>query len=296
MTKKISKKSLSATGWLPNYHGAWAMISVPVILGIILSGFKTVHWLLLASWWIGYFAFFAASLWLRTHRKAKLFPPVKVYGLALIVFAIGLGISAPYLIWWVMVYLPLVVITIWASTHRQDRSLLNNAVTVIAACLTLPVAYDLGINGVCFSLTGVDGVWGSGWLASTICATPSHQLIALKVVDWSVVWMITLLVFGYFMGAVFYVKTNVRERRSDIYLWLSVIFHLVFTLMALVMAKQGVVVWAHACLWVVLSLRSLAIPLYGRKQHWLSTKQIGMGEVMFSILVFITLLNEGAGR
>ncbi len=291
----MSKKSLSASGWLPNYHGAWAMISVPVILGIILSGFKPVHCLLLASWWIGYFAFFATSLWLRAHRKAALFPPVKAYGLVLLVCAGTLVVSAPYLLWWMIVYVPLVVITAWASMHRQDHSLLNDAVTVVAACLTLPVAYDLGINGVCFSFIGVGGLWGSGWwssdwLASTSCAALPHQSIGWKIADWHAVWLITLLVFGYFMGTVFYVKTNIRQRKSDGYLWLSVIFHLLFTVLAFVMARQGIVGWAQVYLWLVLSLRSLVIPLYGRKRYWLSPKQIGMGEVIFSILVFITLI------
>ncbi len=281
----MSKKSLSASGWLPNYHGAWAMISVPVILGIIFSGFKAIHLLLLASWWVGYFAFFATGLWLRAHRKAKLFPPVKAYGLTLIVLAMGLGLSAPYLVWWVIIYMPLVAITAWASMHRQDRSLLNDTATVAAACLTLPVAYDLGINGVCFSSIGAGGLWGSGWLAGTTCTTSFHQPV-----DWQTIWLITTLVFGYFMGTVFYVKTNIRERRSSVYLWLSVIFHMVFTVMAFVVAKQGIVIGAHAYLWIALSIRSLVVPLYGRSRHWLSAKQIGMGEVLFSILVFTTLI------
>ncbi len=286
---KMSKKSLSASGWLPNYHGAWAMISVPVILGILLSGFRPIHCLLLASWWIGYFAFFATGLWLRAQRKAALFAPVKAYGLAFIVCAIVLGALAPYLLWWVILYAPLVVITAWASVHHQERSLLNDTVTVVAACLTLPVAYDVGINGVCFSSIGAGGLWGSGWFASTSCATLLHQPIGWQITDWYAVWLITLLVLGYFMGTVFYVKTNIRQRKSDIYLWVSVIFHLAFTVLAFVMAKRGIVIWAHAYLWLILTLRSLVIPLYGRKKRWLSPKQIGIGEVVFSILVFVTL-------
>ncbi len=226
---------------------------------------------------------------MRAQRKAKLLPPVKVYGLAFIVPATLLGALAPYLLWWLIVYAPLIVITAWASMHRQDRSLLNDTVTVVAACLTLPVAYDLGINGVCFSSIGVGGLWGSGWLATTSCATLPHQL-AWQITDWHTVWLITLLILGYFMGTVFYVKTNIRERRSDIYLWVSVIFHLAFSVLAFVLAKRGIVIWVHAYLWLILTLRSLVIPLYGRKKRWLSPKQIGIGEVIFSILVFITLL------
>ncbi len=281
---KILKKTLSASGWLPNYHGAWAMITVPIILGVVLSGFQPVHSLLLVSWWVGYFAFFATGMWLRAHCKATLFPPVKVYGLACIISSILLVLFAPYLLWWIAVYIPLVVFTAWASIHHQDRSLPNDTVTVIAACLTLPIAYDLGINGACFSAVGVGGLWGSSYLANTTCGALSYQL------GWYMIWNITLLVFGYFMGTVFYVKTNIRERRSNAYLWLSVIFHCVFTVFAFVVAKQGIVSWIHVFLWIVLTLRSLVVPVYGRKRHWLSAKQIGIGEIIFSVLVFVTLL------
>ena len=32
------KRSLSARGWIPDYHGAWAMVFVPITLGIVLGG------------------------------------------------------------------------------------------------------------------------------------------------------------------------------------------------------------------------------------------------------------------
>ncbi len=281
----MSKKNLSASGWLPNYHGAWAMITVPIILGVVFSDFiQPAHFLLLAAWWVGYFAFFATSQWLRFNRRPMLLLPVKVYGSIFWACAIALIIFSPYLLWWIILYLPLAIISAWATVNHQERSLLNDTVTVIAACLTLPIAYDLGINGTCSSVIGVSGLWGSGCFANTTCGVSSYQL------GWYIIWNITLLVFGYFMGTVFYVKTNIRERRSDFYLWLSVIFHCVFTVFAFVVVKQGIVGWGHFCLWLVLTIRSLVVPLYGRKKQWLSAKQIGIGEIVFSILVFATLV------
>ncbi|WQD12803.1 MAG: YwiC-like family protein [Lawsonella clevelandensis] len=37
--KPGKKRSLSARGWVPDYHGAWAMVFVPITLGIIIGGF-----------------------------------------------------------------------------------------------------------------------------------------------------------------------------------------------------------------------------------------------------------------
>ncbi|WP_407702656.1 YwiC-like family protein [Trueperella bonasi] len=53
-------------------------------------------------------------------------------------------IRRPHLVRWLPVDAPLIAITAWASTHRKDRSMVNNIATVGAACLTLLVAVDMG--------------------------------------------------------------------------------------------------------------------------------------------------------
>ncbi|MPV88001.1 hypothetical protein GB882_04925, partial [Georgenia ruanii] len=55
-------------GWVPDQHGAWAMIAVPALVGVALSGPAWVHVPLLGLWWVGYLAFFATGLWLRSYR------------------------------------------------------------------------------------------------------------------------------------------------------------------------------------------------------------------------------------
>lgn len=57
-------------GWLPKQHGAWFMLSLPVITGVILRGRDAaLAWYLLplaACWVVGYLAFNAATVWLRS--------------------------------------------------------------------------------------------------------------------------------------------------------------------------------------------------------------------------------------
>ncbi len=259
------------------------MITIPVILGILLSGFHFIHLCLIALWWIGYFCFFATTVWLRSGRKPSLFPPVRTYGAALVLPAIGLACFAPYLAWWLILFLPIIVVTVWETMHRRERSFLNDMATIVAASLMLPVAYDSGTTGICFEPFGGGGLWGSGYLADQSCHVVSRSL-------WQSTWLVTLLVWGYFIGTVFYVKTNIRERQSNNYLIASVVFHALFTLLAFRISEYHIVPLVHAWVWLLLTFRSLAVPLYGRYRHRLSVKKIGIGEIIFSLLVLITVL------
>lgn len=266
MSRK-SKRSLSKNGWLPNYHGAWAMISVPVLLGIIDGGFHWLHWLLLAFWWFGYFTFFAVSAWLHARFKPKFVPAVMTYSTLCALSLVALLFFAPFVLPWLIPLAPLCAISAWVTYQRQERSLLNNFITVIVACWMLPVAYVIGVDN----------------------APPSSDLQN----DWQGVWQsvcwTTLFVFGYFAGTVFYVKTNLRERKSNRYLLASIAFHSLFAVLAFALMRDNTISVWHAGLWVLLTGRSVFVPLYGR-QKTLSPKTIGIGETVFSLLVFLTLL------
>ncbi|XXB58901.1 YwiC-like family protein [Trueperella pyogenes] len=98
-------------GWIPNYHGAWAMITIPVLLGVLIGGFVWQHVLLLGLWWAGYFAFYAGGLWLRSRRRPRYLPPVRAYTLVTFVFGVGLLIAAP---------LPTALAAPVHSTHCDD--------------------------------------------------------------------------------------------------------------------------------------------------------------------------------
>ena len=67
---------------MPNQHGAWAMLASPLAVGILAGGPAWVHVPLTALWFVGYFAFFATSLWLKARRRPRYWPPVRAYGIA----------------------------------------------------------------------------------------------------------------------------------------------------------------------------------------------------------------------
>ena len=67
---------------MPNQHGAWAMLTTPFLVGVLSSEPRWVHLPLAALWAVGYFAFFATGLWLKSHRRARYLPPVRAYAAA----------------------------------------------------------------------------------------------------------------------------------------------------------------------------------------------------------------------
>lgn len=240
------------------------MIAVPPLLGIVLGGPAWAHVPLLALWWVGYFAFYATGLWLRSHRKPRYLPPVRAYAVALVPLAAAVVLMEPSLLVWALVYAPLVATTAWCSAHRLDRSLLNDGVTVLAAGLMTAVAYDAG---------------------------PGWAVVSPDGAGWAGVWLVTALVTAYFLGTVLYVKTNIRERGDRRYLAASVVYHGVVAAVVAVLAAGGAVPPWHAVVWVLLVLRAAAVPVVAdRRGRPVRPAVLGVGEVVATVLVTLTLV------
>lgn len=257
------------SGWVPTYHGAWSMITIPPLVGIIEGGWRWVHLPFLTTWWLGYFCFFAASLWLRSHGKRRYLRPVVVYGAASACFGIVTALSEPEILRWVPVFLPLVGLAAGAAWLRKDRSVWAGFVTVAAACLTLPVTWDIATAGT------------SGYATTPL------------------VWLHTLLLFGYFAGTVLYVKTNIRERGSVRYLTASVAWHIVWLVLVIIfvlVSSTSATGFAHPLsawnilVWAGLVVRSIGVPIYDARVRRVPVKAIGVGELVASALVAVALV------
>ncbi|HEU4515012.1 MAG TPA: YwiC-like family protein [Nocardioidaceae bacterium] len=177
-------------GWVPNQHGAWGMLASPLVVGIAASSPRWVHLPLVVLWFVGYFAFFAAGLWLKSGRRDRFLPPVRAYGLATLPLGAVVLLLRPDLVVWAAVFAPLLLAGLWFAAQRKDRSLASGIVTIVAACLMTVVAFDAG-----------DGT------------------------DWSRAWTLTAVLAAYFVGTLFYVKTMIRERDSRPHYRLSVGYH-----------------------------------------------------------------------
>jgi hypothetical protein len=181
---------------VPQQHGAWAMLASPLLVGIIAGGPTWVDVPLTAFWFTGYFAFSATSLWLKSGRRAKWFPPVQFYGLLAAGLGLVVALMRPDLIRWVPVFAVPLAVGLWAAATRHERDLLAGLTTVLACGLITVVAYDAGTTG-----TLTRG------------------------------WQLGLVQFLYFAGTVFYVKTVIRERDNTAFYRLSVAVHAAATVL-----------------------------------------------------------------
>ncbi|HEX5967075.1 MAG TPA: YwiC-like family protein [Intrasporangium sp.] len=231
-------------GWVPNQHGAWAMLASPLAVGILAGGPAWAHLPLTALWFVGYFAFFATSLWLKARRRPRYWPPVRAYGIgAALLGLVTLAVQPSLIVWAPLFILPLGV-GLWAAAARRERELLSGLTTVVGSGLMTVVAYAAGPG-----------------------------------TDLQRAWLLALTQFLYFAGTVFYVKSAIRERGNERFLWLSIAAHAVATVVVLTFSP-----WL-ALVFLLLTVRAAVVPRLGA-----TPKQLGIGEMVSTVVVAVVSL------
>ena len=245
------RRSRRSARWVPDQHGAWAMLLLPFAAAVWLAGPAWVHVPLLALWITGYLAYAAASTWLRARRRRRLLPPVLVLGGATAAFAVPTVVLAPFLVRWLVAYVPLLLASLWLASRGRERSATNDALAVAAAVLMAAVAFDAGRGA-----------------------------------DWAALWTVAGMLLFYFLGTVLYVKTMIRERGRRGYVVASVGYHLAGVLVAVVFVTAD----AHTA-WLpvvaaVLALRAAAGPaVNARRSRPLRPAVVGVGEIIAALVV-----------
>ncbi|MFJ6794514.1 YwiC-like family protein [Streptomyces sp. NPDC091268] len=189
----MAGRRAAAGGWIPDQHGAWAMLAVPYLAGTLLAPRPgPQHVLLFAAWLLGYAAAFHAQQWLRlrtrglrsARRHAR---PAVVFGAAFAAAALPVAAAYPWLVAAGALAAPFVAVNTWFAWRGRERALANGLAAVLPACGMLLVAARLGGAGL-------------PWAAALACLL-------------------------YFAGTVPYVKTMIRERNSRAYYRGSVAYH-----------------------------------------------------------------------
>ncbi len=274
--RKRGRRGISP--WVPNQHGAWAMLISPAALGLI-SGL-TAHMLadapswrplvtlpaVLVAWFFGYFAFFAFGLAAKARnpqRRASYLTPIYVYGpVSLAGIAVALLLQ-PQLMWWAIPFAPLVAVAVWETLQGRGRSALSGVSTVVASALLLP------------AMTAVGAGSGAPWEVPTI------------------IWVCMVFLALYFSGTIPFVKTMIRERNNPTYLRISIGYHVVALLIVLALA-----VWAGK--WIAGSLavltmlvalgRAVGIPWSARHGEAWTARRVGMAEVPVLLIACAAVL------
>ncbi|MDO5736666.1 MAG: YwiC-like family protein [Propionibacteriaceae bacterium] len=260
-TGATKPRKRGSQGWVPNHHGAWAMLVVPWVLGFVHvvrhGGDALSSLLMLVVWFLGYFTFFATSQWLKSRFKPRFFPAVRTYAVATAVLGVALLWLRPQWWSWALVFAPLVTLSLWLAWRRRDRSLLSGMSTVAAASM-VPL------------VLGSDGLWP--WT------------VAPEVVG------ISLVCFGYFFGTVLYVKTLIRERGSNGWVIASVLWHV--ACVALAFALPGTMPRiAVASFFAIMAVRAWLVPWWGPLSgRTVTAKTAGLGEFAATAALMAVLL------
>ena len=252
--------------WVPNQHGAWAMLISPAALGLIAG---LVAWVrtdgsplallvflaVLVAWFFGYFAFFAFGLAVKARnprRRSRYLKPVYVYGaVSLAGIAVALLLQ-PQLLWWALPFAPLVVIAVGETLRGRGRSTLSGVSTTVASALLYPALVGVG------SGSGADSVGVAAWAG-----------------------MIFLAV--YFSGTIPFVKSMIRERNNPRYLTGSICYHVLAVFAVLGLVLLAPVGWAAAVLMVTTALlalvRAVYVPVAAHEGADWNARRLGMAEV-----------------
>ncbi len=236
--------------WLPDQHGAWAMLVVPFAAGVFLGTPRRVHLPLLAAWLLGYMATYHAQQWLRLHRISRNpraprrhVRPALVFSAAFAALGLPLALLNPWLLVACAAAAPFIALNTWYAWRNKERALLNGLLAVVPACGMLLVTLHLG-----------GGSWSAGRGPALACLL-------------------------YFAGTVPYVKTMIRERDSRGYYRGSVGYHaLALGAAALLSPWLALPFAAYLVRAVVLPGRGVKVPV------------VGAIEVMGSAALLATLL------
>lgn len=241
------------TPYIPNQHGAWAMLVLPFCLAVAAAGFRPSHLLLFACWLLAYLLSYPALQWIRTGQGGRYRRPVFVYGCLLAPLAAALLYRWPSLLWFGVAALPLFLVNVGYARANRERAFANDlAAIVLFSAVVFPV----------FAVGSGSGGW-DGWAVGAW--KEASSLFAVSV--------------AYFVGTVFYVKTVIREKRNAAFYRASVAYH----------AGSGLAVALAvdvrlALPFAVLLLRAALLPRRG-----LSVQRTGQLEIAFAAMMFAAI-------
>lgn len=186
--------STSAAGrrrrFLPPQHGAWAMLAVPYLCGLLIAGYRWPDLPLLGAWIAGYLLSYYLFQAVKSRRPGRYRDQLMLYGTTAIPLAAVVVAARPQVLWYAPGYAALFAVNAWYAWRRRERALLNDIASVIQSCLMVLVV-------------------------ATVAGTPPSAVLDVFV-----------LCLAYFLGTVLHVKAMIRERDNPTYRRLSISYHL----------------------------------------------------------------------
>ncbi|WP_301420283.1 YwiC-like family protein [Mammaliicoccus lentus] len=227
----------------PNQHGVWSMIVLPIAFGIAVGGFSFLHLLLYLGVLAVYFMSDQVFFYLKKRKKQKGYLyTAGIFFIIVLISFIPIVFLRPETFYIFFLMIPLSLVNAYFAKKKNERAFTNDLIAVIIFCL-----------------------FG-------IISTLLNQSL-LDVNKWFTVFIISFL---YFFGTILYVKTMIREKKSQKYKWSSWLYHAFIVLIGLLIHPIIMVMYIPSL--------ARAIVLYGRK---IKIMHVGMIEIANSVFVLI---------
>ncbi|MFH1474782.1 MAG: YwiC-like family protein [Chloroflexota bacterium] len=237
--------------WFPRQHGAWAMLAVPLLLGVAATAPSPWHLVLGVAAVAGYLAAATAQAWLRARRRPTFLPSLALYGG---VFATAGGlllVAFPALLLATVVVVPASALVIGGARPGTPRDLVNSLAQTAIALVLAPAAALLS----------------GAWEADTVLRA-------------------TLVAAGYLVGTVLVVRSVIRQRGRLGFTAFSVAFHAALTVGAAVILP-----WAYAACAAGLTARAIGLPIVERRRAGtarpLRPVHVGIVEIVASTVLVV---------
>lgn len=176
---------------IPPQHGAWAMLVVPFVAGMLDAGPHWLHAPLFVAWIVGYLLSYQVFIAVKTRRPGRNRDLLIGFGTVTAVAAVPVLLARPEVLWFAPAFAPLLAVNAWYAHRRRERATVNGLVSATLGSLMVLVA-----------------AVAAGDPARD--ALPTFAAVLL-----------------YFAGTVLYVKTMIRERGEAVYVRASVAYHVV---------------------------------------------------------------------
>jgi hypothetical protein len=222
--------------WLPQQHGAWAFLLVPVLLGVSVAASTPLLAALVVAWVAAYPWSWFALEWSTSGARVRprYRTPLVAWSAVTVPLALLLVAARPWLVWAGLVYAVAFGVNLWFARRRADRALANDLVFMGQCASAVALAWAVGEPGF------------DGWMPPPTGTTPE------------VVWVLTAAVALAFTGSILHVKSLIRERRDPRWSRASVVYHLVTLPLALLLAWAST--WWLLVPFVFLAARAVAVP------------------------------------
>lgn len=251
-------KRTRTAGWLPNQHGAWAMLVVPFAVGTVLcwraGALHSSLAPMFATWMLGYFAFHAASGLLKSPpaRRHRWLPALAVYGgTALVAGVATVWLAGPAVLWWLAIFALPLGIALWLASRRQERHLAGGLLTTLLASAMVLVARFPD--------------------PPAMPADPAFPAAAL----------LAAVTFGYFGGTVLHVKAMIRHRGQLAWRNTSIGWHAAWTVGTAGLAIAGALGRAWPVFFLVATVRAWLLPVIASRRA-VRPLAIGLVEITLS--------------